>query len=252
MSETPRPSFRLMLTATLKRVWPLLLLIAFLIWGWRNQSLRASIPQYGDTMEMMWVLSWYGKAIPAGTGITVYPLAFYPGGWHYSENLYMLLGMLPLHWLGGPAFAYNLVVLLTFIGAFFGAHLLASEFLDRLPATIAALLIVFWGGRWFHTLGHANILIGSALVPWILWTLNRSLHARQHRLAWLVATGVLWALSMVGLDVLRLAGGSGGVKLDHRQPGGQDHSLAHGRSKRGYTQRHRNRAQSAGHSLAVE
>ncbi len=182
----------------LRRGWPLLLLVGFLIWGWRNQSLGSSIPQYGDTMEMMWVLSWYGDAIRAGQSISTYPLAFFPSGWRYSENLYMLLGMLPLHWLGGPAFAYNLVLLLTFVAAFIGAYLLARLFIDRFAATIAALLIAFWGGRWFHTYGHVNVLIGSALVPWVLWTLTRGLRAERRRLVWLVLTGVLWALSMAG------------------------------------------------------
>jgi hypothetical protein len=147
---------------------------------------------------MMWALSWYGDAVRSGHSIAVYPLAFYPGGWHYAENLLMLLALLPLHWLGGPAFAYNVGILATFVVAFAGAYKLGRRFLERGPATIAALLISFWGFRWFHTIGHLNILIGSALLPWILWTLDRALSTPARSRRWLLLTGVLWAASMSG------------------------------------------------------
>jgi hypothetical protein len=180
------------------RAWPAAALAAMLVWGWKGQDLLHSIPHYGDTLEMMWALSWYGDAIRAGHSIAVYPQAFYPGGWHYAENLVMLLALLPLQWIGGPAFAYNIGVLLSFIVAFLGSYKLAREFLGRGPATIASLLISFWGFRWFHTIGHLNILIGSALLPWILWTLDRALRAPGRSRRWLVLTGVLWAASMSG------------------------------------------------------
>jgi hypothetical protein len=169
-----------------------------LVWGWRGQDFLHSIPHYGDTLEMMWALSWYGDAIRSGQSIAVFPLAFYPSGWHYAENLIMLLALLPLHWIGGPAFAYNVGILSTFIVAFVGGYKLARRFMGRGPATIAALLISFWGFRWFHTIGHLNILIGSALLPWILWTLDGALRTPGRSRWWLVLTGVLWAASMSG------------------------------------------------------
>jgi hypothetical protein len=181
-----------------KRAWPVVVLAAMLVWGWRGQDFLHSIPYYGDTLEMMWALSWYGDAIRTGHSIAVYPLAFYPSGWHYAENLVMLLALLPLHWIAGPAFAYNIGVLATFVVAFAGAYKLARRFVGRGAATIAALLISFWGFRWFHTIGHLNILIGSALLPWILWTLDGVLRTPGRSRGWLVLTGALWAASMSG------------------------------------------------------
>jgi len=180
------------------RAWPAAVLGAMLAWGWREQDFFRSIPHYGDTLEMMWALSWYGDAIRAGQTIALYPLAFYPGGWHYSENLVMLLALLPLHWIGGPAFAYNIGVLFTFVLAFVGTYKLARGFVERGPATVASLLVSFWGFRWFHNIGHLNILIGSALLPWILWALDRALRTPGRSRGWLVLTGVLWAASMSG------------------------------------------------------
>ena len=131
----------------------------------------------------------------------------------------MLLATMPLYWLGGPAFAYNVTVLLTFVVAFAGSYKLARLFFDPLgpsghfqgsvlPATVAAVLISFWGLRWFQNFGHPNFLIGSALLPWMLWALERALQ-RQGRglsgsrvdlrsIAWLATAGVLWAITIAG------------------------------------------------------
>lgn len=161
-------------------------------------SLSHSVTSYGDTMEFMWVLSWYGEAFRTGQSIVSYPLAFFPAGWYYAENLLMLLALLPLVWLGGPAFAYNVVVLLSFVVAFAGSYLLARRFVTALPATVVAILVAFWGFRWFQHIGHINIFIGSALAPWVLLAVDRALHNSRGRTGLLVAAGVLWAAAMSG------------------------------------------------------
>lgn len=181
-----------------RRFWPWALLAGFLLWGWHNLNLLHSVPNYGDTLEFTWVLSWYGDALRSGQSIAVYPLAFYPAGWYYSQNLLMLLAMLPLVWLGGAVFAYNVIVLLTFAGGFAGAYRLARRFLDRFSATVAALLITFWGLRWFQTIGHPNVLIGAALVPWVLLAIERARRNPRNRRRALAAAGVLWAAAMSG------------------------------------------------------
>lgn len=198
---------------------PLVALAIFLIWGWHRLDLLHSVSGYGDILEFTWALSWFDEAIRTGKSLAVYPLAFYPGGWHvatYAEGPLMLLATLPLYRLGGPAFAYNMTVLLTFVVAFAGAYKLARLFLvpfrdaqsTMLPATLAALLISFWGLRWFQNLGHPNFLIGSALLPWMLWALERALQRQSsglsgsridgRSLAWLAAAGVLWAVTIAG------------------------------------------------------
>jgi hypothetical protein len=196
------------LVTALKRVWPGAVLLAFLAWGWRAQDLFHSIPSYGDTLVFTWALSWYGDAIPAHQSIAVYPLAFYPGGWPYAEDFFMLLAALPLHWIGGAAFAYNVAVLLTFLVAFLGAYKLGRRFVGQLGATVTAVLFTFWSLRWSQNIGHLSILIGSALLPWILWSLEKAFSAvGRARAWWLVLTGVVWAISMFGSMYFALIGG---------------------------------------------
>ncbi|HEX8682467.1 MAG TPA: hypothetical protein VF707_09150, partial [Ardenticatenaceae bacterium] len=184
-----------------ERAWPAGLLALFLAWGWHAQSLAHSVPVYGDVIEITWLLSWYDEALRTGQNPAVYPLAFYPGGWQigtFGAGPIMIFGLLPLHWLGGPAFAYNVAVLLTFVVAYWGAYVLARRFVERLPAAIVALLFAFWGFRWFQTIGHLNVLLGSALIPWIVWALERALNAPARRWGWLALVGLLWGVSIFG------------------------------------------------------
>ena len=200
----------------------------------------------------MWVLSWYGDAIRAGQSISTYPLAFFPSGWRYSENLYMLLGMLPLHWLGGPAFAYNLVVLLSFIAAFIGAYLLARQFIDRFAATIAALLIAFWGGRWFHTLWTRQHL--DRLCPRPLDSLDADPRlARRTAPHGLVGSHRSPVGAFHGwLIVFCSLGWRGRGDLDSRQSDGQSHYLAYRPDRAGRACGGCPGAQHAGNLLAME
>jgi hypothetical protein len=196
------------MTGFFRRAWPAAFLLFFLGWGWRAQNILRSIPSYGDTLVFTWALSWYGDAIPAHQSISVYPLAFYPGGWPYAEDYFMLLALLPLYWVGGAAFAYNVATLLTFVIAFAGAYKLGRRFVGRGAAAVVAVLFTFWSLRWSQNIGHLSILIGSALLPWILWSLDRALRAAgRARLLWLVLTGVLWAVSMFGSMYFALIGG---------------------------------------------
>lgn len=194
----------------LGRAWPYALFTVVLLYGWRNWDLATSLPGYNDTLEIVWVLRWYAGALRGLHGLGIYPLAFYPQGWHvasYGQGPGMYIPMLPFNWLGGAAFAYNVTALLSFPLAFAGMYKLAGRFVpakgaglrSRVPATVAALLFTFWGFRWFRIDGHWNILISSALLPWMAWALERWLErpgGRRRGYGWLVLIGLLWAMTI--------------------------------------------------------
>jgi hypothetical protein len=198
------------LRALAARTAPWLCCIGLLVWGWRAYDLAHSIPAYWDVMEVLWATQWYGDALRLHYNVSLYPLLFHPLGWHvatYAGGPFMFLLLLPLYWLGGAALAYNVVTLATFVVAFAGSYTLARRFVDRLPATVAALLFTFWGFRWFRIAGHMNIAIASALLPWMLWCVERALGARSGAWKWFLAAGIVWGISVASSPYFVFIGG---------------------------------------------
>jgi hypothetical protein len=174
------------------------LFFVFLLSGWRMDDLFHTVPAYGDILEFLWGTLWYDKAFTQHISPFFYPLVFYPAGWQVSASanapaVFMIL--LPFYYFGGAAFAYNVVALLALFVAFAGMYRFARCLTTAFPATIAALLFTFWGMRWVRIEGHLNILIASALLPWILWAVERGLHSARRK-TWFVVVGLLWALSI--------------------------------------------------------
>jgi len=181
-----------------KRVAPWAAFGLLLAWSWRVSDLAHALPTYDDVLEVVWITSWYDAALRGLHGARLFPLIFYPAGWHvatYAGGPALLLGLLPLNWLGGPAFAYNVLALITFVVSFAGMRRLASGFLGALATTVTALLYTFWGFHWLRIIGHMNVLIAVAVLPWMLWSLERSVDGGRRTNWWLALTGVLWALA---------------------------------------------------------
>jgi hypothetical protein len=181
-------------------VLPWLCCLGLLCWGWRAYDLAHDIPAYWDVMEVLWATQWYGDAVRLHYGTSFYPLLFHPVGWQvatYAGGPAMFVALLPLYWLGGAALAYNVVTLATFLLAFGGSYTFARQFVGRLPSTVAAVLFAFWGFRWFRIEGHLNIEIASALLPWMLWCVERAINAPERsRWKWFLAAGLAWGLSV--------------------------------------------------------
>jgi hypothetical protein len=199
----------------LRSLVPYVLFGALLAFGWRAWDLVHALPYYEDVLEVTWTIKWYDGAIRGLHGAGVNPLVFFPTGWQvatFADGPAMFLLLLPLNWLGGAAFAYNCTLWLTFLIAFIGARQLARRYVEPLPALVAALLFAFWGYRWYGFVGHLNIMLASALMPWMVVTVENALTSPRRRLAWLVVTGLLWALMIasslyfVWLGGLLLAG----------------------------------------------
>lgn len=176
-----------------------MLFAALLLWGWRTTDLVRTVPAYGDALEGLWATTWYAEALSTGSNPAVYPLAFFPGGWHlatYAWGPANFAILLPLYSMGGAAFAYNVSTLVTFGLAFAGTLALAQRFVSRPAAAVVAALYTFWGVRWYNIIGQLNIALGSALLPWLAWSLDRGLESSRRSWAWYVLTGVIWAVSI--------------------------------------------------------
>ncbi len=202
--DAPGAGARIQWPAIVRRLSPWLLLAVFLVWGWRGQDFVRSVPAYGDILEFTWALTRYDGALRQGGNPLIASNAFYPGGWNlatYATGFVFLPLLLPLHRLGGAAFAYNTAVLLSFVVAFAGSYVLARRRLGghAVGGALFAVLMAFWGLRWFQTIGHLNILWGTALLPWAIWCLERAVQAsRRLSVAWFGFAGVVWAATMAG------------------------------------------------------
>jgi hypothetical protein len=189
---------------------PWLCCFGLLCWGWRAYDLAHSIPAYRDVMEVLWATQWYADGLRFHYGTSLYPLVFHPVGWQvatYAGGPAMFLALLPFYWLGGAALAYNVVTLSTFLVAFAGCYRFALRFVGRLPATVAALLYTFWGFRWSRIGGHLNIAIASALLPWMLWCLERALNSQARSKKWFLLAGIIWGLSVASSPYFIFIGG---------------------------------------------
>lgn len=158
-------------------ILPWVVFYIYLVWAWRVQDMFRQLPAYGDALEVVWGIEWYGRSLFVDR---VSPLftnrVFYPNGWHTatlatSPPLFLLAQ--PFRAIGGAAFAYNALSLLAQMIAFAGAYRFLRLYTTRPGAWIAAAMLSFWPFRWFRIGGHLNVLWASALLPWLAWVLER-------------------------------------------------------------------------------
>ena len=187
------------ITHRLSAAMPWLAFLAIMLLSWRRTNLLHMVPSaYGDVLEGTWATMWLGDSLRHGTNPSLYPLAFHPVGWPvitYAWGPTNFLLLIPLYWLGGAAFAYNVATIAGFLVTFSGTYLLAQRFLPRFPATVSALLFTVWGFRWYTVGGQLNIGLGSALLPWFIWCLEVGSQSKRKPWLWYGLAGVTWALA---------------------------------------------------------
>ncbi len=197
VTSQPRPYFAGLAT----RLLPWAAFGLFMVWAWGARDPFRTLPAYGDALEPVGAASWIGEAIARGQNPLVYPLNFLPEGWRiasHSTGFFLYLALAPVASVAGSAFAYNLFSVLACVLAFTGALLLARRFLPSLPATVVALAFAFGGVRWQQPLtGGLHMFLGSAFLPWMLWSVERARSSPHRRVAWLAAAGLFWALSFI-------------------------------------------------------
>ena len=195
MSASPSRRIRSFLT----HIFPWALFLACLLWGWRVKDLFYDIPAYGDVLEHLWGITWYGDHLFSGGFPSFFPLVFLPQGWWAdtaANSPAIMLALAPLYKLGGAAFAYNVACLLSFFVAFAGMLRLARQFSTAtLFATVAALFFTFWGFRWFRASAHLHALLSTSLLPWLLYCVERGWRSERHAFSWFAAAGICWGLA---------------------------------------------------------
>ena len=202
-----------------RRVLPWLPFISLMYWALGPRDLIRTLPLYDDACELVTGSTWVDQAIRQGKSPWLFPGIFYPGVWRIGSHsggpiLYFLVW--PLFRLGGPAFAFNIVLIAAYVAAFAGALRLASLYVPRLPATVVALAYTFGALRWnLASRGDLNIVLASSLLPWMVWAAEgacstivgpgerdersaaSSLFPVPRSLGWLAAGGALWAFAIV-------------------------------------------------------
>jgi hypothetical protein len=185
--------------------------VLVLYWAWGRRDLVNTLPGYGDALELVSGMTWIGQAITRGMNPLIYPQQYFPDGWRLATHsggpiLYAVLW--PLSLLGSAALAFNLANLASYVLAFGGGLALARRRLHVLPATLVALAYTFWSLRWNQNVGgRLNIMIGSALLPWMAWGYEKLLTSGPRWKRWAALVGILWAISiMVSLYFAFLGG----------------------------------------------
>ncbi len=182
--------------------------------AWPSTGFFRSVPAGEDTLEIMWALAWYRRALlELHVSPLFHPLAFAPQGWHVAKQHHgpFLIGlMLPWAWLGGDAFAFHMLAWLTFSLAFVGAFCLARLFTrDRWLATAVGVTYAAFNGTFaaMHIYGdYLSVAWGTAALPLIGFALEK---ARRSEWAprWLIRAGGVWGLGIAGNPYLIFLGG---------------------------------------------
>lgn len=182
--------------------------------AWPPAGFFRSVPAGEDTLEVMWALAWYRRALlELHVSPLFHPLAFAPQGWHVAKQHHgpFLIGlMLPWAWLGGDAFAFHVLAWLTFSLAFVGAFRLAHLFArDRWLATAVGVAYAAFNGTFaaMQIYGdYLSVAWGTACLPLIGFALEKSRRSGWTS-RWLVRAGGVWGLGIAGNPYLIFIGG---------------------------------------------
>jgi len=188
------------LTKIARLILPWSIFLAFLLWGWRVRDIFNNVPAYGDVLEVLWGTLWYRDSLTHNMSPFFTSLVFHPYGWHTTTlahtPVFFLIALL-LFEMGGVAFAYNVLAILSLCVAFAGSFRFIRLFASHFAAVVAALVFTFIGMRWFRVGGgHQHILWASSLLPWLAWLLEKIRRTGHGRATgWLVlAAGLIWGI----------------------------------------------------------
>jgi len=183
-------------------ITPWLCFWALFAWGWRVPNIFTYITDYGDALVVLWSIQWYHDSILVQHGMSLFtPLVFHPLGWHiatlgYTPPFFMLA--LPFYQIGGVAFAYNVLAILSRIISFAGCFRFVRLFASPSVATIAALIYTFVGSHWFRIASHLTVAWVFSVLPWLALAIEgvqRSNTPHRER-QWVIIAGLVWGLAI--------------------------------------------------------
>ncbi len=158
---------------TVVMTWPLVTLMGNIMVG-----------QMGDNIYFVWMIGWMKKAL-FELHVNPFNVWFlnYPEGWNmaYTEITPVMLALaLPFSFVGGPTFAYNMALLLTFVLAGLGMFWWIRQLTGRMDAAlIAGTIYAFLPFHFAHFLiGHLN-LSGIQWFPFYFMGLFEILQTRR-------------------------------------------------------------------------
>lgn len=207
--ETPDPIQQRWVSSPVTRRWaPWIALALVAAFVWRAGDPTRFLPAdpgrdpmgYGDMLEITWGLQWYYDALILQThDLGVYPQTFAPDGWQVGtlpQGPAVFIPFLPIVALGGVALAYNSLIWVAFALAYAGTYQFARRYLTWPWAIAVGLLASFWCYRWMRIGGHPNIVLGGAMLPWMLWCIEKA-QARTPRAGfWVLGAGALWGFAI--------------------------------------------------------
>lgn len=163
-------------------------------WPLAARMADAMVGQVGDNIYFVWMIGWMKKAL-FELHVNPFNVWFlnYPEGWNmaYTEITPAMLALaLPFSFVGGPTFAYNMALMLTFVLSGLGMTAWVYRLTGRMDAAlIAGTIFAFIPYRFAHFLiGHLN-LSGTQWFPFYFMGLFEILQTRCVSVA---KTGFSW------------------------------------------------------------
>jgi hypothetical protein len=158
---------------------------------------------FDDAFEYIWYFGWFEEAL---FDLKISPLnqpnIFFPNGWNLNfvafPPVYPFL-LAPITHLLGPLVTNNLVVLVSTIFAAMGSYQLARMIGANMAGGLfAGLAYAFLPQREVYMSGHANFLIGSMWLPWIIVGFIKAGQAQNKKVIWMIFSGFAFAMSILG------------------------------------------------------
>ena len=186
--KTTFPPVLYFVAATIFMTWPLALRMGDQVVG-----------DIGDNVYFVWLFGWFRKALfELHISPDFSPLLNYPTGWslaHTEITPATILMGLPASLVAGNIFAYNFVLLATFVLSGLGVYFWIVRLTqNRSAALIAGTIFAFIPYRMAHFLvGHLN-LVGTEWFPLLFWGLFELLN--QEKWSWkpVLLTGLSFGL----------------------------------------------------------